>query len=611
MMPTHTNSAGTRSINVRAICKHRSVPGTKARSALFVLITTFACPLPATAQPVGTTDLADFAPSGGLYLRVLGSVGQGAWGVPLGAGFDMDKDGVNDAAFAAMRASPLGRDNAGEVFLVFGDNTIAGEIDTAGNDPRVLRILGDQVQENAGSEVWMADVTGDGFGELIICRQNYSPDETRIGAGALTLISAAPALRTMAMSGTALDLRSPPGNVPIVTIYGAMATSRFCIWPRNGDVTGDGIDDLLVGADREMSDGVSDAGAVYLFRGGAYLESTHTIDLQDLATASPGNVARVRPRALVDDANTADYHFGATVYLADLDGNGTAEVLAAAALNRAGAALVPLGGSGNSSGGTEDGTLFIAWDDNFSGDWTPAPDFVIDAGPGGYTIIDGADDNEEFGEELLGGLDYDDDGEPDLFVGDLTANGWGGVTRSNAGLAHVIYDAGSLKGLEFDLEPDAMGEIGPPVGFAMATFVGPLPGAIAADTALHGDFNADGIADVAFASPHDNPAGRTNAGTLHVVLGQSGRWPDLSDLNHADYPSSEDVRIHEIYGAKLADVLCYSGAAGDVSGDGITDIIINEMLGDGSSAQDIGNLLLIDSKILFRGQTILSDSFEN
>jgi hypothetical protein len=609
-MPKHADSVDTRLTEVHTSCNRRRGPGSLAQWAVFALVMALACPQSATAQPTGTTDLADFTPADGLYLRVLGSVGQGSFGVPLGGGFDMDKDGHNDYAFAAMRASPLGRNNAGEVFLVFGDNAIAGEIDTAVNDPRVLRILGDQVQENAGSEVWMADVSGDGYGELIICRQNYSHDG-RTGSGALTLISATPVLRTLAMNGTALDLRAPPGNVPIVTIYGAMVTSRFCIWPRNGDVTGDGIDDLLVGADREASDGVTDSGAVYLFRGGAYLESTHTIDLQNLATASPGNIARVRPRALVDDASTADYHFGATVYLADLDGNGTTEVLAAAALNRAGAALAPLGGSGNGSGGTEDGTVFIAWDDNFGGDWTPAPDFVIDAGPGDYTIIDGADDNEEFGEELLGGLDYDDDGEPDLFVGDLTANGWGGVSRSNAGLAHVIYDAGSLKGLEFDLEPDAMGEIGPPVGFAMATFVGPVPGAIAADTALHGDFNADGIADVAFASPHDNPAGRTNAGTLHVVLGQSGRWPVLSDLNHANYPSSEDVRIHEIYGAKLADVLCYSGAAGDVSGDGISDIIINEMLGDGSSAQDVGNLLLIDSKILFRGQTVLSDSFEN
>jgi len=565
---------------------------------------------PSLAQTPVITDLAEFSPADGLYLRVLGSVGQGAWGVPLGGGFDMDRDGINDYAFAAMRASPLGRNNAGEVFLVFGDNSIAGEIDTAAEDPRVLRILGDQVQENAGSEVWMADVSGDGYGELIICRQNYSPDGARIGAGALTLISASPVLRTMAMEGTALDLRSPPGNVPIVTIYGAMATSRFCIWPRNGDVTGDGVDDLLVGADREASDGVGDAGAAYLFRGGAYLETTHTIDLQDLSTASPGNVARVRPRALGDDGSTQDYHFGATVYLADLDGNGKADLLAAAALNRAGAALAPLGGTGNGAGGTADGTLFIAWDDNFGGDWLPAPDFVVDSGPGGYTIIDGSGVNEAFGEELLGGLDYDDDGQPDLFVGDLTANGWGVIDRSNAGLGHVIYDAGSLKNLEFDLEPDAEGEAGPPEGFAMATFVGPVAGAIAADTALHGDFNADGIADLAFSSPHDNPEDRANAGTLHVVLGRSGQWPALVDLAPLNYPAPEDVQIHEIYGAKVDDVLCYSGAAGDVSGDGVTDIIINEMKGDGSSAQDVGNLLLIDSKILFRGQGIHANGFE-
>ena len=587
--------AAGRTVGVRRI----AMP---ARTAALAAVCALLTNAPAFAQPVGTTDLADFEPTDGLYLRVLGSVGEGSYGVPLGGGYDMDMDGINDTAFAAMLADPLGRNNAGEVFLVFGDNTVAGEIDTAAAHPRVLRILGDQIQENAGSEVWMADVSGDGYGELIICRQNHS-HAGRIGSGALTLISASPVLRTMAANGTALDLRSPPGNVPIVTIYGAMQTSRFCMWPRNGDVTGDGIDDLLVGADREASDGVGDAGAVYLFRGGAYLEATHTIDLQDLGTASPGNIARVRPRALVPPGDAEDYHFGATVQLADLDGNGKAEVLAAAALNRAGAALAPQGGTGNGSGGTADGTLFIAWDDNFGGNWTPAPDFVIDAGPGGYTIIDGANANEEFGEELLGGLDYDDNGEPDLFVGDLTADGWGAVSRSNAGLAHVIYDAGTLKNLEFDLDT-------PPEGFAMATFVGPVAGAIAADTALHGDFNADGIADLAFSSPHDNPEGRSNAGTLHVVLGKSGRWPELSDLAPLNYPAPEDVQIHEIYGAKVQDVLCYSGAAGDISGDGVTDIIINEMKGDGSSAQDVGNLLLIDSRILFHGQGIHADSFE-
>jgi hypothetical protein len=145
----------------------------------------------------------------------------------------------------------------------------------------------------------------------------------------------------------------------------------------------------------------------------------------------------------------------------------------------------------------------------------------------------------------------------------------------------------------------------------MATFIGPIPGAIAADTAMQGDFNADGIADIAFASPHDDPAGRGNAGTLHIVLGKSGQWPAVSDLLPANYPSVGDVQIHEIAGAKVGDVLCYSGAAADLSGDGIPDIITNEMLGDGSSAEDVGNLLIIDSKVLFRGQGILADGFES
>jgi hypothetical protein len=138
-------------------------------------------PFPLAAQPVGTTDLMDVSPQDGLYRRLLGSVGNGSSGVPVAGGFDMDKDGDMDYAMAAMRASPQGRFSAGQVFLVFGDGQAVGVVDTAGADPRVLKIHGDQVQENAGSEIWMADVTGDGFGELLICRQNYSPDQNRIG----------------------------------------------------------------------------------------------------------------------------------------------------------------------------------------------------------------------------------------------------------------------------------------------------------------------------------------------------------------------------------------------------------------------------------------------
>jgi hypothetical protein len=575
-------------------------------------------PASLVAQPTGMTSLSVYTPGDGLYRRVLGSVGEGNSGVPVTGGFDMDKDGKYDYAIAAMRASPQGRVRAGQVFLVFGDNTAQGIVDTALGDPRVLEIHGDQTQESAGSEIWMGDVTGNGYGDLIICRQNYSPDQTRIGAGALTLIPATETLRTMAESGEVLDLRSPPEGLAILNIYGARAYSRLCIWARNGDVTGDGVDDLAIGADREQHGEDEDTGAVYLVRGGSWLETAEDLDLANFGTIATGKLARVRPRTIGSDTNTKHYHFGATLQLADLDGNGKAELVAAAALNRSGAGLAPNGGTAHGAGGTYHGTLYIAWDDNFSGDWNPAPDFVVGSGIGAHSMINGGSNGttylypnlHAFGEEILGGLDYDNDGTRDLFVGDLTADGYGSENRSNAGLGHVIYDAAALKGLEIELDS-------PPEGFTMASFLGPVVGAIAGDTALHGDFNDDGVADLAFSSPMDSPFGVTNAGTLHILLGKNGKWPVFSDLLHDNYPSSDAVQIHEIYGDSGegggggGDVLCYSAASADMTNDGVIDLIVNEMQGDGSASVDAGNLLIIDSRVLFKGQRVFNNGFED
>lgn len=556
-----------------------------------LILTGFEC----LAQPITTIDLADVDPGDGVLQRVFGSVGNGSSGVPVAGGFDVDGDGSRDYAFAAMRASPDGRTSAGQVFLVFGDGTIQGEIDTGVDDPRVLTIWGDHSQENVGSEIWMADVTGDGLGDLLICRQNFSP-AGRIGAGAISILPGSALLRTMAMNNTVIDLRTPAASLQMTTLIGANASDRLCIWARNGDLTGDNIDEIVVGADRQTQNGQTDSGAVYVIRGGTHLMAAQTVDLADFgSTALPGNIARIRPRA-----PSTDHHFGATLQVADLDGNGLGEVLAATTLNRAGAALPPPGGAGNGSGGSPQGSLFIAWDDNFGGDWLPVLDFVIDNGPGSFTAIDGGSDNDAFGEELLGGLDYDNNGNADLFVGDLTADGTGAVNRTNAGLGHVIYNAFTLKGLDFDLDS-------PPAVFNMATFIGPVNGAITADTAMHGDFNGDGIDDLAIASPHATPFGRINGGTLHILLGRNGFWPLVSDLAPENFPDAAQIEILEIHGAKgrdganEGDTLSYSGADGDLNGDGIIDIITNEMVGDGVApgAVDVGNLILLNGGEMF------------
>lgn len=554
-------------------------------------------PTVGSAQPAVTIDLASTSTSTGVLRRVFGSEGDGSRGVPVAGGFDCDEDGIVDYAFASMLASPLGRTGAGITYLTFGTGSLIGTLDTGGTHANILKIAGDVSNETCGSELWMDDVTGDGVGDLLIGRQNFTPDAGRIGAGALTILVGGAELRTYAATLQLLDLRSPPVGLTLTTFVGPTASDRLGIWMRTGDVTGDGIADIVVGADQEPGSGDVHSGAVYVIRGGSHLATTQTIDLASFgSTALAGHIAKIVP-----PVNSIHHHFGATCQIADLDGNGRAEVLAATALNRAGATIQPAGGSGSDGfGGSADGTLYIAWDDNFTANpWPAGFNFSMSSPPGSRTILRGGVKNISFGEELLGGLDYDNDGDADLFVGDIIGDGTVAQTRPGSGTGHVIYDAASLKGLDTDLDSYAG---------TVTTILGAAIGDIAGDTAMHGDFDGDGIADLGISSPEANPLGRPDAGAIHVLFGQPGVWPATIDL--AALPAM-GVRIAAVYGAhgnsglNGGDVLSYSAAAGDLNGDGRVDIITNEMQGDGvlPGAQDVGNLILISGRAL-AGETV-------
>ena len=560
-------------------------------------------PLP---PPVGSTelDLLLVNPGDGLT-RIQGAAGEGTFGVPVAGGFDCDGDGLIDYAMASMRASPLTRPFAGEVYLVFGDGTIGETIDTGVPNPRFLTIAGGGPSEAAGSEIWMDDVTGDGIGDLLIARQNFraaNPD--RIGAGALSVVVGGPQLRSQAVGGLVLDVSNPPPGVEILTIHGAATLDRLGIWVRTGDVTGDGIADFLVGADQEDEDFELNRGAAYLVRGGAHLARTMTVDLAGFGS-SPlfGLIAKITPP---QGAN--GFHFGATVNIADLDNNGRSEVLIAAALNRSGASLLAEDaptGSAESTGGSPRGTLYIAWDDNFGTDptWPSGFSFVTDdSAPGTITSISGGQvinifSNRFFGEEILGGLDYDGDGEPDLFVGDITASAQ--VNRASAGTGHIFFSAPDLKDLTFALD-------NPPAELRITTIFGPEAGVISSDTSLHGDFDMDGIADLGVAAPLASPEQRQVAGSIYVLWGRAGAWPEFVDLGPNLQPDPAELRISEILGAfgtngaDAGDTLGYSAAAGDLDADGRIDLILNEMRGNGASpaAIDVGNLIVISGSLM-------------
>ena len=563
------------------------------------------------AAPTLTLDLAS-PPPGAKITRILGhgSNNDGVFGVPVCGGTDCDGDGFVDFAFAQFRADPLGRTGAGEVTVVFGDGTIGGTADSDIAQAGILLIAGFQPHETAGDEAWMEDVTGDGKGDLLIGRQNYSlefppPAAPRVGCGGLTILVGDPAWKTHAATLSHLDLGAPPPALKLITFVGPDHYDRLGIWFRTGDITGDGIADILVGADEVDATGQSinqNQGAVFVIRGGPHLlDAPATIDLSDFGQPSfpeslKGHVAWIDP-----PSGSNDYHFGGTVQVGDLDGNGRAEIMVAATLNRAGAGVRLPGapsGTGEASGGSSDGTVYIVWDENFPpGPWPENHRFVVTSPPfGDFSAIDGEASARSFGEEMLGGLDYSGDGFADLMIGDLVADPLG---RNNAGRGYIFYSAGNLRGLDFDLDS-------PPPGIVFSVIDGPVAGAISSDTALHGDFDGDGIGDMGIGNPHDDPAGRRDAGTLHVLYGQPGGWPLSIDLNPAGLPGSDVMRIALVQGANGAassdsgDTLCYSAASGDIDGDGRLDLIVNEMAGNGSggSPEDVGNMLVIDAKAL-------------
>ena len=524
--------------------------------------------------------------------RVSGSAGNGSFGLPVAGGFDINADGNNDVAFGAMTASPMGRNRAGTVYLAFGDGTTQLSLDTGTPEVgSILEIFGSALQENAGSEVWMDDIDGDGVGDLLICRQNFTPEGSRAGAGAVTVLFGSAILSTLA----SIDLASPPVGVDVLTIVGPNALDRLGIWVRAGDIDGDGIADLVMGADQQDGGGETRRGAVYVLRGSASLKGVGTIDL---STPNPG----VDLLHIIPPPNSDGFHFGATCAVADLDGDGRGELLAAATLFRGGAQLEAAGQpsvTARAIGGPPGGRFYIYWGDAIpTPPWSPTPALAIGTG-NDFSTISGGSDNERFGEELIGGLDYNGDGAADLFVGDLTGDLSPGGGRNLGGAGTLFFNAAQLRGQNFDMNSI-------PGGIQVTEFAGGAAGDLGADTAFHGDFDGDGIADIGFSSPDADPLGRIDAGIVYLFFGHTGTWfpyIDLSDLGVLD--AAPDVRWSVAFGANggngsnRGDTLSYSAMAGDIDGDGRTDLITNEMRGDGTTPADVdrGNLVIIGANL--------------
>jgi hypothetical protein len=501
-----------------------------------------------------------------------------------------------------MQASPGGVESAGEVLLVFGDGEIGVDFDTYDPHPDVLRLAGSSELELTGVEIWMADVTGDGLGDLLVGRQNFSAEApVSRGCGALTIVTGGPELRAHAATMEPVDLADPPEGLRVLTLFGEHSFDRLGIWMRSGDVDGDGTDDIVVSAPPHTEECLlgsqvvaQEKGVVYLILGGAHLAVRDEVTISDAThPALQNRLARLLPPDECDE-----FFFGGTVETGDLDGNGRAEVAVAAVLFRSSAQLTLSDDGGSEMGGRRAGEVYLFWDDNFPP--PPWPEgFAVTAGapPGTHTVIRGDEPlTNAFGESMQATGDYDGDGAVDLFIGDLSGEGSNGPY---SGVGFVFFDAPeSLRGRSLDLDDL-------PEDVVATTIHGPYERSLGSDASLVGDFNGDGIDDLALGSPHDSPEGRDEAGSGHVIFGRRGGWPAEIDLATDQLPPRSAVEIAMVAGAyastdgDMGDTIFYSGAVGDYDGDGMTDLMINEMVGNGTQPDriDIGNLVIISGKV--------------
>ena len=408
-----------------------------------------------------SVDWGDLDGDGALELLV-GAVGQGDGGISAGAAYvadgtltgtqdlasawqltgpvsgalagasvafleDVDGDGLSDALIGGYGARSGSAAAEGAAWLLLGPLTADLDLDSADGIA-----WGEASGDQAGFRVAAAgDRDGDGLGDWLV--------------GALSSGRAGTAGGAAYLFGGVITGEVDLGEADAVFEAEYSSDRAGSALAGGEDVDGDGVSDLLIGAYSEDS-ASTNAGAAYLWTGAA----SGTLSLADATAKLQGQ--------------RTNQALGTSALLADLDGDGTADVV--------------LGAHGDDTNGNEAGAVFL---------------FL---GPVSGTVSSASADAVIYGETkgdhagwTISSADLDGDGQEDLLLG-----AYGGDEGE--------VDAGRAYGLLGPLS----GAISPPQGDVVID--GTRAGQ-AAGYAIRGvdDLDGDGLDEVLLGATGDDPSG--------------------------------------------------------------------------------------------------------
>jgi len=314
-----------------------------------------------------------------------------------------------------------------------------------------------------GQAVALADLDGDGIADLIVGAPREDGGDV-FDSG-----------RVLATSGATDD---PLWTLDGDEINGRLGSALAAV----GDIDGDGLDDLLVGAPGE-------AGGA----GRALLVSGLDGSIMDFVEGAPGDGLGAAV-SLAGDRDLDGRRELAVAAPAAAGGDGFVVLLAASDLRE----LSRLQGSGSERLGTALALLGDADDDGRDDLAIGAPDsgsgagaLVIWRGDGSLSRVPGDAPGEGFGSALAAGIDADADGSPDILVG---------APGAAAGTGRAAFVDGAS-------------------GATLVEFTGDAPGdEFGAAVALLPDLDGDGVAEVALGSP----GALSEDGRLEILAGGTG-----------------------------------------------------------------------------------------
>jgi hypothetical protein len=411
-----------------------------------------------------------------------------------------------------------------------------------------FRLVGARALEQSGFSVASAgDVNGDGVDDLIIGAPLTWPGG-RAGAGSSYVVY-----------GRAAPGPAFPANFSLADLDGATGfrldganpgeRSGSCVGPA-GDVNGDGIGDLIIGAVNASPGGRSRAGSTYVVFGrdaAAGATFPATVDMADLDGTDGFRM---------DGVKAWDYSAVSVASAGDINGDGLDDVIVGA--ERADAPLR-----------YGIGVSYVVYGRDVASGTSFPPDIQLAAldGVGGFRL-EGFDAGDSSGFSVGPAGDVNGDGLDDLIIG---APGAAPTVGSGAGSSYVVFGRDASAGAVF---PPRMGLIG------LAGIMGfRMDGVSARDrsgsaVASAGDVNGDGVDDVIVGARSASPGGVSEAGSSYVVFGRSAAsgamFPDfmsLADLDGRNGFRLDGVGVDHYSGWSLA-------SAGDVNGDGVGDVII-------------------------------------